>query len=58
MPTTSRQIKNTVPVGKTPVSQYASWDEHREAMRRDAENRRTSMERRRVETMINSRSLE
>jgi hypothetical protein len=58
MPTISRQTKNTVPVGETPVPKYSSWYEHREAMRRDAEDRRMSMERRRVKAVINRRSLE
>jgi hypothetical protein len=46
MSTTSRQTKNTVPVGQTPVPKYATWDEHRDAMRDDAETRRATVERR------------
>lgn len=41
--------KTTVPVGMTPVPKYASWDEHREAMRRDAESRRKEMDSRRLQ---------
>lgn len=41
--------KTTVPVGTTPVPKYASWDEHREAMRRDAERRREEVENRRLQ---------
>lgn len=51
----SRQTKNTVPVGMTPVPKYATWDEHREAMRQEAAARRTAMERRRVETVTDYR---
>ncbi|WP_255198389.1 hypothetical protein [Halorarius litoreus] len=47
MTTFDRQTKNTVPVGQTPVPKYTTWDEHREAMRRDAEGRREAAERRR-----------
>jgi hypothetical protein len=57
MPTTRRQTKNTVPVGKTPVSKYASWDEHREAMRLDSEARRAELKQRQVKTVIDRRSL-
>jgi hypothetical protein len=58
MPTISGQTKNTVPVGETPIPKYRSWYEHREAMRRDADDRRLLMERRRVKIVINRRSLE
>ena len=53
MTTNSRQRKTTVPVGMTPVPKYATWDEHRDAMRQEAAARRTAMERRRVETASN-----
>lgn len=46
MSTISGQTKNRVPVGKTPVPKYASWDEHRAAMHAEAEARRAAMERR------------
>ncbi|MFC7019762.1 MULTISPECIES: hypothetical protein [Haloarcula] len=32
--------KNRVPVGATPVPKYATWDDHREALRREAMARR------------------
>jgi hypothetical protein len=41
--------KDTVPVGATPVPKYASWDEHREAIRRAAEARRDEVERQRLQ---------
>jgi hypothetical protein len=43
----NKQSKNTVPVGKTPVPMYASWDEHREAMHQDVEARLAAIGRRR-----------
>jgi hypothetical protein len=52
MTTIERQITNTVPVGKTPVPKYATWDELRDAMHRDAEARRTAVERRRYQVAI------
>lgn len=58
MSTISRQSKNTVPVGKTPVPKYTSWDEHRKAMRLDSEARRTELKRRQVKTVITHRSSE
>jgi hypothetical protein len=58
MSTISRQSKNTVPVGETPVPKYASWDEQREAMRPDSEARRTELKRRQVKTVITHRSSE
>jgi len=58
MPTISRESKTTVPVGKTPVPKYASWDEHREAMLLDSEARRTEMKQRQVKTVITHRSSE
>jgi hypothetical protein len=57
MTTFSRQIKNAVPVGMTPVPKYATWDDHRDAMRQEAAARRTAMGRRRVETVSNYRLL-
>lgn len=36
--------KTTVPVGMTPMPKYDSWDEHRDAMRREAESRREEIE--------------
>ena len=48
---TPKLTKNTVPVGMTPVPKYASWDEHREAIRRDAEARREEFERRRIQSV-------
>ncbi len=42
MSTTKRQLEYTLPVGKTPVPKYASWDDHRDALRREAETRRTT----------------
>lgn len=44
MSTISNYLKNKVPVGKTPVPRYASWDEHRDAMHAEAEARQTAME--------------
>jgi hypothetical protein len=55
MTTFSSQAKNTVPVGMTPVPKYATWDDHRDAMRQEAEARRTAMERRRIDTGSNYR---
>ncbi|WP_152042462.1 hypothetical protein [Salinigranum salinum] len=46
MSTISNHLKNRVPVGKTPVPRYASWDEHRDVMHAEAEARRTAMEQR------------
>jgi hypothetical protein len=57
MTTFSRQTKNPVPVGMTPVPKYATWDDHRDAMHQEAEARRTAIERRRVETVSNYRPL-
>ena len=37
----------TVPVGATPRKHYANWDEHREALRADAEARRAAADARR-----------
>jgi hypothetical protein len=42
------ESKNTVPVGATPVTKYATWDEHREALRREAEARRKEVETKRT----------
>lgn len=58
MSMTIKQSKNTVPVGKTPVPKYATWDEHRDAMRQEAEALRAAMEQRRGKTVTNQRSLE
>lgn len=44
--------KTTVPVGMTPVPKYASWDEHREAIRRDVLTRRNEIEQQRVEAAL------
>jgi hypothetical protein len=38
--TTPSYKRRKVPVGTTPVHKYATWSEHREAMRRAAETRR------------------
>lgn len=46
MTTFDRQTKNTIPVGQTPVPKYATWEAHRDAMRRDAELRREAVDRR------------
>jgi len=48
---TPKLAKNAVPVGMTPVPKYTSWDEHREAIRRDAEARRERIERRRLQSV-------
>ena len=32
--------KTSFPFGRTPASEYATWNEHREAMRREAEEYR------------------
>ena len=32
--------KNAVPVGATPIPKYATWDEHRVALTREAEENR------------------
>lgn len=32
--------KTKIPVGATPIPKYATWDEHREALRREAESNR------------------
>lgn len=40
--TTPRYMERTVPVGMTPIPRYGTWDEHRDAMRHDAEVARTA----------------
>ena len=58
MSTLSRQTKNTVPVWKAPVRKYASWDDHREAMRLDSEARRMELKQRQDKTVSTRRSPE
>jgi hypothetical protein len=43
MSTTKGQVENRVPVGKTPVTKYTAWKDHRDALRREAEARRTTV---------------
>lgn len=38
------KTKNAVPVGATPVPKYATWDQHREALRLDAMERRQEVD--------------
>jgi hypothetical protein len=60
MSTNRKQVANTAPVGATsiakytatPIPKYATWDEHRDAIRRDAEDRRTLTEQRRAKTGV------
>jgi hypothetical protein len=40
--------KNRVPVGSTPVRRYATWDDHREALRREAMARRREVDAKRT----------
>lgn len=51
MSTFKNQSKNRVPVGMTPVPKYATWDEHRDALHREAAGRRATA-RRRIEMTV------